>query len=183
MKLQAIRDINSRTRPSFKAGEVFDMIGPAGGVMRDALKGEFRPLALRNLAKGLEMYQTGEYRDTKDRRVVDVSGIDAAVKGIGFQPAEVARESRRIWLSNQQVQLARVVEAEIASEWAQGIADKEPEKVRKAKQRLEEWNRDNPRSRIAINTGQIQRRVRELRMTRQERFQKTVPREMRSTVE
>ncbi len=166
-----------------KSGEVFDVLGPAGGLVRDALKGEFRPLAIRNLDKGLQMYQTGEYRDTRDRRVVDVDGLDSAVKAIGFQPAEVARESRKIQLTNQQVQLARAVESEIAAEWAQGIADKEPEKVRKAKQRLDEWNRDNPRSRIAINTGQLQRRVRELRMTRQERFQKTIPREMRSTTE
>ncbi len=165
-----------------KSGEVFDVLGPAGGLVRDALKGEFRPLAIRNLDKGLTMYQTGEYRDTRDRRVVDVDGLDALVKGVGFQPAEVARESRKIQLSNQQVQLARVVESEIAAEWAQGIADKEPDKVRSAKQRLEDWNRDNPRSRIAINSGQLQRRVRELRMTRQERFQKTVPREMRSEV-
>lgn len=166
-----------------KSGEVFDVLGPAGGMVRDALKGEFRPLAIRNLDKGLQMYQTGEYRDTRDRRVVDVDGLESAVKAIGFQPADVARESRKIQLTNQQVQLARAVEGEIASEWAQGIADKEPEKVRKAKQRLDEWNRDNPRSRIAINTGQLQRRVRELRMTRQERFQKTIPREMRSTTE
>lgn len=165
-----------------KSGEVFDVLGPAGGLVRDALKGEFRPLAIRNLDKGLSMYQTGEYRDTRDRRVVDVDGLDALVKGVGFQPAEVARESRKIQLTNQQVQLARVVESEIASEWAQGIADKEPDKVRSAKQRLEQWNRDNPRSRIAINSGQLQRRVRELRMTRQERFQKTIPREMRGDV-
>lgn len=165
-----------------KSGEVFDVLGPAGGLVRDALKGEFRPLAIRNLDKGLSMYQTGEYRDTRDRRVVDVDGLDAAVKAIGFQPAEVARESRKLQQNNQQVQLARVVEGEIAAEWAQGIADKEPDKVRSAKQRLEQWNRDNPRSRIAINSGQLQRRVRELRMTRQQRFEKTVPREMRSEV-
>ena len=165
-----------------KAGEVFDVLGPIGGVARDALKGEFRPLAIRNLDKGLQMYQTGEYRDTRDRRVVDVTGLDALVKGVGFQPAEVARESRKMQLSNQQVQLARNVEAEITTEWAQGIADREPEKIRKARERLAEWNRDNPRSRIAINSGQLQQRVSELRMTRQERFQKTVPREMRGAL-
>lgn len=166
-----------------KAGEVFDVLGPAGGFARDALKGEVRPLAIRNLAKGIEMYQTGQYRDSRDRRVVDVTGVDAFVKGVGFQPAEVARESRKIGLSMQQVQLARVVEGEIATTWAQGLADKEPDKVQEARERLRQWNADNPRSRIAINSAQIQRRVREMRLSRQERFQKTIPREMKATVE
>jgi N12 class adenine-specific DNA methylase len=165
-----------------KSSEVFDVLGPVGGVARDALKGEFRPLAFRNLAKGLEMYQTGQYRDSRDRKVLDVDGLEAFIKGVGFQPADVARESRRISMGQQQVQLARTVEAEIASQWAQGIADGELEKVHKARERLRQWNADNPRSRIGITPAQIQRRVREIKLTRAERFQKSVPREMRGSV-
>jgi N12 class adenine-specific DNA methylase len=165
-----------------KEDEVFEAIGPIGGMARDALKGEFRPLAIRNLAKAIEMYQTGEYRDQRDRRVLDVDGAAAIIKGVGFQPADVARESRRIRMGQQQVQLARTVEAEIASTWAQGIADKEPEKVAEARERLRQWNADNPRSRIGITPEQLRRRVREMRLTRAERFQKTVPREMRGAV-
>jgi len=165
-----------------KSGEIFDMLGPIGGAARDALKGEFRPLAIRNLAKGLEMYQTGEYRDTRDRRVLDVGAMDSVIKGVGFQPAAVARESRRINVSNQQVQLARTIEAEIATTWAQGVADSEPEKVQQARERLRQWNVDNPRSRIVIHSDQIKRRVREMKMSREQRFLKSVPREMRGEV-
>jgi hypothetical protein len=85
-------------------------------------------------------------------------------------------------MGQQQVQLARTVEAEIASQWAQGIADGELEKVHKARERLRQWNADNPRSRIGITPAQIQRRVREIKLTRAERFQKSVPREMRGSV-
>lgn len=171
-----------RKNTSDKSSDVFEAIGPAGGVVRDATRGDVWPLAIRNLRKSIEMYQTGEYRDTRDRKVMDVTGLDALVKGIGFQPAEVARESRGIQMRNQQVQLARNVEAEIASLWAQGIADKEPDKVREARQRLADWNRDNPQSRIGITTGQLERRVREMRKPRQQRFEKAMPKEMRGTV-
>lgn len=171
-----------RKNTSDKSSDVFEAIGPAGGVVRDAIRGDVVPLAIRNLRKSIEMYQTGEYRDSRDRKVMDVTGLDALVKGIGFQPAEVARESRGIQMRNQQVQLARNVEAEIASLWAQGIADKEPDKVREARQRLADWNRDNPQSRIGITTGQLERRVRDMRKTRQQRFEKAMPKEMRGTV-
>lgn len=85
-------------------------------------------------------------------------------------------------MANQQVGLARNIEAEIASQWAAGIVDKEPEKVAKARERLREWNRANPESRIAITQQQIQRRVKEMRKPRDERFTKSAPKEMRGTV-
>jgi N12 class adenine-specific DNA methylase len=166
-----------------KTNEVLETIGPAGGLLKDAIRGDFAPLAIRNLGKSITMFQTGEYRDTKNRKVVDVSPLDALVKGVGFQPAAVAREQRGINIANARVQLARNVEGEIASTWAQGIADREPDKVREAKARLAEWNQDNPNSRIGITTRQLERRVKEIRMTRKQRFDKAVPKEMRGSVE
>ncbi len=165
-----------------KAGEVFDVMGPIGGLAQDVLKGEFRPLAIRNLAKGLEMFQTGEYRDTRGRKVREVDPLDAFIKGLGFQPAEVARESRKITMANQQVQLARAVEGEIAARWAQGIVEGDPEMVAEAREMLQRWNERNPDSRIGITRAQIARRAREMRMGRQERFLKATPKEMRGSV-
>jgi N12 class adenine-specific DNA methylase len=165
-----------------KAGEVFETLGPAGSTAKDLLQGEFRPLAIRNLGKAITMYQTGQYRDSKDRKVMDVIGMESVIKGIGFQPASVARESRSISMKQQQVALARNVESDISAQWAQGIVDGEPEKVQAARDRLKQWNEDNPASRIVIKPEQIQKRVRDMRKTRAERFEKTVPREMRGSV-
>ena len=165
-----------------KKGEALEWLGPAGSAVQDALKGEVRPLAIRNVAKAIEMYQTGQYRDSKDRKVLDVSVLDAFVKGAGFQPADVARESRHISASMQQVALAKNVESEIAAQWAQGRADNEPEKIEAAKERLRKWNADNPNSRIGITPQQIIKRVRDIRSSRSERFRKTVPKEMRGSV-
>lgn len=179
-----------------KSSEVAEAIGPLGSTVMNTVKaipsllsGDLwkvnqvaGPTALKNLGKAIEMYQTGEYRDMAGRKVVDVTPGDALVKAIGFQPAEVARDSRKVQMANQQVGLARNIEAEIASQWAAGIVDKEPEKVAKARERLREWNRANPESRIAITQQQIQRRVKEMRKPRDERFTKSAPKEMRGTV-
>ena len=179
-----------------KAGEVAEAIGPLGSTLVNTAKaipsllsGDLGkantvagPVALKNLGKALEMYQTGEYRDTAGRKVIDVTAGDAIIKGIGFQPAEVARDSRKVSMANQQVALARTIEAEIASAWAQGMADGDADKVKKARQRLVEWNQENPESRIAISPQQIRRRVREMRLARDARFIKSASKEMRGTV-
>jgi hypothetical protein len=153
------------------------------------LSGEFgkatqitAPTAIKNLAKALEMYQTGEYRDTLGRKVQDVGLADAVVKGVGFQPAEVARSSRRVQMAQQQVALARNVEAEISAQWAQGIADNKPDEIAAARKRLQAWNEANPQSKIAISRSQLVRRVQQIKMPRDQRFLKSAPKEMRGTV-
>ena len=177
-----------------KSSEVVEAIGPAGSLAVNLVKalpallsgdlGKVNavagPVATKNLGKAIEMYLTGEYRDMAGRKVRDVTVGEAITKGIGFQPAEVARDSRRTQLANQQVALARAVEAEIAGQWAAGLADQKPDQVQKARHRLAEWNRDNPQSRIGINSAQIVRRVREIRSSRDDRFLKRAPKEMRA---
>ena len=44
--------------------------------------------------QAVDMVQTGEYRDTRGRKVVDVSGFDAFIKSVGFQPNTVAEPRR-----------------------------------------------------------------------------------------
>lgn len=163
-----------------------ELLGPVGSLGADALKlAESRdplaivPTAIRNLAKGLEMLQTGEYRDTRGRKVMDVSAGDAITKMVGFQPADVARESRSMRENRQQVGLARVEESEIVSQWAAAVVEKKPEGVQAARQRLRDWNAKNPQSPIAISQSQIVRKVRDMRMTREQRFEKAAPKEMR----
>ena len=167
-----------------------EVLGPAGGFAADLMKmADSRdlmqavPVALRNLGKGIDMMQTGEYRDTRGRKVRDVTPAEAVTKMVGFQPAEVARDSREMSDKRQQVSLAKVIESEIAGEWAAGLVERDPKKVEAARERLRQWNADNPNSRIGITPQQIARRAREIRMPREERFMKSVPKEMRGTLQ
>ena len=165
-----------------KTDEVFEVLGPAGGLAKAALGGKFAPTAIRNLDKAFDMYQTGMYRDEKGRRVVDVDGYDALMKAIGFQPAEVARASRSAQLAQQQIALARATQSEIASKWAQGIFEGKPDKTVEAARALAEWNAKNPNWPIAIKPAQISQRVREMMIERDDRIVKHSPKQMRGQV-
>jgi hypothetical protein len=54
--------------------------------------------------------------------------------------------------------------------------------VERARNRLREWNRDNPDSPIKIDAGQIHKRVKAMRATKQERIEKTAPKELRASL-
>ena len=162
-----------------KSSEILEALGPAGGVVRDALKGDVLPVALRNLGKGFEMARTGEFRDERGRKVADVTPTDAAAKMVGFQPASIARESRATRAAQSVVAQTRRAEADIVRLWAQGIVDNEPEKVAEARQKLADWNARNPETPIAINRMQLARMARDMRATREERAIKAAPKELR----
>jgi hypothetical protein len=170
-----------------KSSEVLEALGPAGGVLRDAI-GEgslverFAPVAMRNAAKALEMNRTGEYRDKLGRKVADVDGADAVAKGFGFQPREIARESRDSRMAQSVVAQTRAAESEIVRLWAQGIVDGEPDKVTQAREQLAAWNERNPDARIAINRVQIARMARDMRATREDRVIRAAPKELRGRV-
>ena len=144
--------------PNAGMREILDVFGAAGGLGKQAadatralFEGEptraatsFLPVAAANFAKGLDMLQTGMYRDRRGKQVIPVTPSDALAKSIGFQPASVGRANRleRDVLGSNAI--VRGTEAEIAGLWATGIFEKDKAKQDRARARLRAWNRNNP---------------------------------------
>jgi hypothetical protein len=183
-----------------KARDVIELVGPAGQLiptegtmMGRALerisKGDLygavksgAPVAVQNVAKGMEMLTTGQARDTKGKKITEVSPGEAVFKMAGLQPAKVARESEIIGEVRQDVAMQKRMESEIAEQWARGIIDAEPDVVRAAMKKLHDWNLDNPELRVRITGAQIRSRVRQARMSRAQRFVKSAAPEIRGQV-
>lgn len=178
------------------ARQLLEVAGAAGGLAANVKDGVTKamggdlaggamngmPVAVQNIAKAIQMAQTGEYRNTKGAKVMDVDGFDAAMKAIGFQPAQVARESGRVGEAMRSIQLAKNVEGEIAGRWAQAMVDQDAEGVAAARKQLADWNAANPTAPIKITMPQVLARVKALRQSRADRTVKAAPKEMRSTV-
>lgn len=172
-----------------KSGEVLEIAGPAGAVVKGITEavdsGSLKPMlpaAIANMLKGMDIAQTGAYRDTRGRRVIDAGPLDAAIKAIGFQPSEVAAASRADGAVMQRIALARNIEAEIAADWANARFEGDAEGEKSARKRISEWNQTNPGTPISISSAQITKRVQKMRQTRAERIQKTAPKEMRASL-
>lgn len=167
-----------------KSRDVLELAGPAGGLISqyseaaskllagDATGAAVRaiPVAFQNAAKGVGMWQTGEARDTLDRKIMDADATDGLMKFLGFQPQAIARESDKLQMIRRSEQLAKNVEGEIAAKWARAVADRDPEAIQAAKDELRDWNESNPESPIRITGAQIMQRVRKLRQERSQRF-------------
>ena len=178
------------------AKQLLEVAGAAGGLassvkdgVTKALGGDVAggamgamPLAVQNMLKAIQMAQTGEYRNAKGAKVMGVDGVDALMKGIGFQPSEVARESAKVGETMRSIQLAKNVEGEIAGKWAQALADGDTAGAAKARKELADWNEANPTARIKITIPQVLARVKALKSSRAERTAKAAPKEMRAQV-
>jgi len=176
--------------------QLLEIAGAAGGLAANVLDGVKKaaggdvvggvmmamPVAVQNMAKAAQMWDTGEFRNRKGALVMETDGVDAAMKFISFQPAAVARESNRVGEILRTVQLAKNVESEIAGRWAQGMADNDQDAVKAAKQELADWNKANPTAPIRITMPQVLQRLRALRATRAERTLKQTPKELRPLV-
>jgi len=114
--------------------------------------------------------------------VVDVTLADAAIKGSGFNPTVVARETRKTMPIAQDIALQKRTESSIVDQWARGVADRDDAMVAKAKQRLADWNRDNPDTPVVIKGTQIRDRVRQMNTDKDSRLLKQAPREMRGRI-
>jgi hypothetical protein len=176
--------------------DVAEIAGPVGDLAQRFFEGGGRlltgdvvgavervsPMAAQNLIKSAEMFTTGRYKDQRGKKVLDVDGYDAAVKAIGFQPADVALVQRAARTAIGMVQLNKLRETEIADAWAKGISEKDQDAIASARADLATWNRDNSESPIRITMQQLRQRVHTLNMSRAERLERTAPREIRNEV-
>ncbi|WP_311959336.1 hypothetical protein, partial [Acinetobacter baumannii] len=92
--------------------------------------------------------------------VLDVDAYDTLAKAIGFQPRDVAKVQDSTMMVQRMVAQTKMREAEIASAWALGVFEKDPEKIQAARDDLARWNENNPAARISISMPQILKRVR-----------------------
>lgn len=179
--------------------EVAELVGPAGGLAKKLYEGAkgvmsgddptrmlmyvAAPKAIADAYQGVDMLQSGIYRDYRGRKVTDASAMDAAVKAIGFQPNSVATIKRAERLVQQDIALFRNVKQDIAERWARGIFERDTDKVAKAREELRAWNEKNPSMPMAVKNSQIQRRVTEMKKTSGERVASASPKEIRGNVE
>jgi hypothetical protein len=186
-----------KTSEPDKTRSLIQILGPAASVLQsgaraieDLATGKpalhtllmAAPTAIQNVAKGADMFNTGVYRDMLGRKVMDVNALDSTLKTIGFQPEKVAAESRLVQQNQQDISMERVIESSIVGQWAQGIYEKDPDRVAKARAQLVQWNADNPDLRIAIRPGQVADRVKQMALTREQRFVRAAPPEVRGGV-
>ena len=179
-----------------KGREVAEVFGVAGGLAMSTMdttealaRGDVRraalsilPGAVRNLIQASEMAATGEYRDTRGRLVQKVDGGDVIAKAIGFQPAEIAAGNRRMREVQADIDIVKTKQEEVNGKYARAIVDKDQAAMAEVRAEMQDWNQKNPDLRIKFNMSAIQQRVKQARLTKEARFIKSAPQQIRQQV-
>ena len=173
--------------------DLLEVVGPAGDLIgrgftgaKKALTGdlagaalEISPLAVRNAAKGADMAASGIYKDTKGYKVIDTTLDEAIAKAIGFQPRAVAQVQEANSFMQRTKSFYVQTSSEIKAQWAQALFNKDDAALERVRERLKEWNENNPEQRITIKMPDIWKRVREMGKDRTERIADTAPKALR----
>jgi hypothetical protein len=184
------------TKKTDHTRDVAELAGPAGDLVKrgfDAagklIQGEvvgaglaISPLAIRNLEKAWDMQNMGMYRDQSKKMIIQTDTIDAISKGLGFNPYNVKIAQDSTGEVQRAIALNKLTESQIADKWAQGLFEKDPDKVQEARDVLSRWNRDNKDMQIRIQFSQIYKRVQSMKQTKEQRIAKTAPKEIKATV-
>ncbi len=140
------------------------------------------PKAVGNLQKGVDMAQTGLYRDARGYKVDDATTGEAIGKAIGFQPRSVAQIQEASALNQRAKDFYRLKVEDINAKWAKAIFEKDSAAVDEVRAELKMWNRQNPEQRIQANLPAILRRVKEMRKSKADRIADTAPKAMRASM-
>ena len=179
-----------------KAREIAEVFGVAGGMAMSTMDtaealalGDVRraglsilPGAIRNFYQASEMAATGEYRDQRGRKVQDVTTGDVIAKAIGFQPAEIASGNRRMREVQSDIDIVKSKQEEINGKYARAIVDNDQKELTDVRAEIADWNKKNPDLPVKLNMSAIRQRVKQARLTKEARFVKSAPKQIRSQV-
>jgi hypothetical protein len=174
--------------------DMMELAGPAGDMIKRMFqavgllaKGEIAkaaetaaPRAAANVVKGVDMIDTGMYRDTKGGKVIDTTTGEAMAKMIGFQPSSVSKVQESNFINQRAKDFYSLKTQEIRAKWAMGIFENDPDKVAEARKMMLDWNENNPDQPMTANMPAIVKKVREMRKDKAQRIADTAPKALRA---
>ena len=173
--------------------DLLEVAGPAGDLVmrgftagRKVLTGdvagaalEVSPTAVRNAFKGADMAASGMYKDTKGYKVIDTTLSEAIAKAAGFQPKSVAEVQEANSFMQRSKSFYSQTSSEIKAQWADALFRKDEGALARVRERLADWNKNNPEQPIVVKMPEIWKKVREMGKNRTDRIADNSPKALR----
>lgn len=140
---------------------------------------EVSPTAVRNAFKGADMAASGMYKDTKGYKVIDTTLAEAVAKAIGFQPKSVAEIQEANSFMQRSKSFYSQTSSEIKAQWADALFRKDEGALARVRERLADWNKNNPEQPIVVKMPDIWKKVREMGKDRTDRIADNSPKALR----
>jgi hypothetical protein len=122
------------------------------------------PNFIKRPMQGAAMLATGQSTDTQGRKVADASTFDALAKMAGGATAQTNEQMEMRNEVRQAVATVQDKQSQIINMWARGIAQGDPDAIQKAQDTLQQWNSNNPGSRIVVTPQALTAQVKQMRL-------------------
>lgn len=170
-----------------------EILGPAfsavtaWGAPADALvKGDFEAalrkapfLAVQNATKGWNAYWRGYAEDQGGRKIVDLSGAEAFLQGVGFTSAAAARAYDLDRVDREQRAFYTQVKRDIITKIVKATSAGDSNAVQEAMDFVGRWNERNPEMPLSMSATNIRRAIALAGVPLNERTLKSLPRALR----
>lgn len=140
---------------------------------------EVSPTAVRNAFKGADMAASGMYKDTKGYKVIDTTLAEAVAKAVGFQPKSVAEIQEANSFMQRSKSFYSLTSSEIKAQWADALFRKDEGALARVRERLADWNQNNPEQPIVVKMPDVWKKVREMGKDRIDRIADNSPKALR----
>lgn len=184
------------TKKDSYTSDLGELAGPAGDIAKRAFTAtgkllggdiggaalDISPASVRNVIKGVDMLDSGAYKDTRGYKVNDVTPTEAVLKAIGFQPSSTADIQDNKGQALNMIAQTRMRSVEIAERWSQGIASGDEKMIQEARAMRDDWNRKNPETPIRVNMPAVIKRARAMRQDVLNRTKMTAPKALKASV-
>ena len=140
------------------------------------------PVAIANMRKGVDMLDSGMYKDAKGYKVMDTTTGEALAKIAGFQPKAVKDDSEDSYLRLRTKNFYNEYKQAVSARWANGLFENDADQVQEAKDMIASWNEKNPELPMRTNMFAIAQRLKHMKETRETRVLKSSPKVMQSTI-
>ena len=117
--------------------------------------------------------------DTKGYKVIDTTLAEAVAKFAGFQPKSVAEVQEANSFMQRSKSFYIQTSSDIKAQWAKALFEKDEAALELVRERLADWNRDNPEQPIVVKMPDVWKRVREMGKDRTARIADTAPKALR----
>lgn len=103
------------------------------------------PRYVRDAAAGIEIWNTGAYRNHKGDKIMDMSKTDAVIKGVGqFNPASNAKPGRARSEKYHMKNMVNYKQNQFATQLAEAMYQDDNAKIDKIYDAMDAWNDRNP---------------------------------------
>lgn len=141
------------------------------------------PLAVSNLYKGVEQGYRGYATDLGGRKLVDISGWEAFMQGIGFSSARLAEAYDLDRIDRRTQAFVADVRQQFTDDLVAAFRDGRQDRVQKVIADVAAWNAAHPNAPVVLNGGSIRRTIALAGVGIHERTLRQLPRALRAQSE